>query len=733
MLKRTLIVNSTKRTHEMTHYQLNITSGVNSKPVASNILKDILKKMPSIQGELFTGYPLIATPEGKFSIDATLISPSKGVVLFDLVEGTNVGDYAERQDELANKIHAKLMLHRDLVKKRNLIIPISVISFAPAITNLDDITNGDYLIANEKNIANLLDELDSWKDEDHSLYEKVLSVIEGLSSIRKSRSKREIINENSRGAKLKALEDSIATLDHRQNKAVIETVDGVQRIRGLAGSGKTIVLAQKAAYLHAQHPEWRIAVTFNTRALKGQFQRLINNFCIEQTGEEPDWSKLRIINAWGAPGGESRDGIYYEYCRMTGSEFFDFKTASHRFGGNEKAFDGACQVALANESLVSQVYDVVLIDEAQDFSPSFLRLCYAMLRAPKRLVYAYDELQNLSGTSLPSPEEIFGSDHNGQPLVTLNADSRCDVILQKCYRNSRPVLVSAHGLGFGIYRESLQNCGLVQMFDYPALWGEIGYNIKSGQLEKGKHVILERNNETSPEFLEKHSKIDDLVQFIKFNDEEMQNKWLIEQINQNLTNDELRHDDIVVIHPDPLTTRAKTGNIRKLLFETGIQTHLAGVDTDADIFFRTDTPSITFTGIYRAKGNEAGMVYVINAQECNGSGTGLATLRNRLFTAITRSKAWVRVIGHGPKMQELVSEFEKLKNNNFVLDFNYPDDELLSKLRIVHRDLSPHEKQRLENKKILMEDLVRDLENGNLHPEDLDQSTRIKLMNLLKG
>src|SRR3546814_1304624 len=79
-----------------------------------------------------------------------------------------------------------------------------------------------------------------------------------LSSIRKSRSKREVYREDSRGAKLKSLENSIATLDHRQNKAVIETVDGVQRIRGLAGSGKTIVLALKAAYLHTQYPNWRL-------------------------------------------------------------------------------------------------------------------------------------------------------------------------------------------------------------------------------------------------------------------------------------------------------------------------------------------------------------------------------------------------------------------------------------------------------------------------------------------
>ena len=63
---------------------------------------------------------------------------------------------------------------------------------------------------------------------------------------------------------------------------MIETVEGVQRIRGLAGSGKTVVLALKAAYLHAQHPEWKIAVTFNTRSLKGQLRQLINTFILNK-------------------------------------------------------------------------------------------------------------------------------------------------------------------------------------------------------------------------------------------------------------------------------------------------------------------------------------------------------------------------------------------------------------------------------------------------------------------
>ena len=716
----------------MNHEKLNFTRGINKKPVSTKLLEDNLLALEDLTGEAFTGYPLIATPEGKYSVDVTLVSPNKGLIFFDLIEGADVGNYSERQDDLATKIEAKLKLHRELVKKRQLIVPISVITFAPRLLSVEDIVIEGYPLANEENLHIVLSEF-NWPKSNDEIYRMTLSAIESLSSIRKSRSKREVKRENSRGAKLKHLEDSIATLDHRQNKAVIETVEGVQRIRGLAGSGKTIVLALKAAYLHTQFPGWRIAVTFNTRSLKGQFRRLIINFCIEQSGEEPDWSKLRILNAWGAPGGSERDGIYYEFCRTTGQSFYDFRNALNKFGSNDKAFDGACEAALAGISEPPELYDVMLVDEAQDFSPSFLRLCYAMLRQPKRLVYAYDELQNLSGTSLPPSEEIFGNDVNGKPLVTLGDDQRRDVILQKCYRNSRPVLVTAHALGFGIYRPTpaAGKTGLVQMFDHSALWEEIGYHVRSGQLMKNHHVVLERTDDTSPHFLEEHSVIEDLVHFECFENIEVQNEWLVEQIRKNLEVDELRHDDIVVINPDPFTARDNTGPIRRKLFEMGIQTHLAGVDTDADVFFRTDTFSVTFTGIYRAKGNEAGMVYVINAQDCDGMGTGLATLRNRIFTAITRSKAWVRVIGYGSGMINLIKEFQQLKQKDFVLDFVYPNDDLLDKLRIVHRDLSPQEKQRLEKKKNLLVRLVNDLKSGELLLDDLDDDTKKTLQNLL--
>ena len=208
-------------------------------------------------------------------------------------------------------------------------------------------------------------------------------------------------NQHSRGTKIKAFEDSIANLDSQQSAAVVETFEGVQRIRGLAGCGKTIVLALKVAYLHAKHRDWLIGVTFNTRSLKKQFENLITTFVLEQANEEPDWEKIRILNAWGAPGGIDRTGIYFEFCRDHGVEYLDFGAGKNRFG-SDKAFRSACDIAIEGVKKFVPKYDAILVDEAQDFAPNFLLLCYEYLKSPKQLVYAYDELQNLRKQFAPS-------------------------------------------------------------------------------------------------------------------------------------------------------------------------------------------------------------------------------------------------------------------------------------------------------------------------------------------
>jgi superfamily I DNA and RNA helicase len=689
--------------------------GTTKKPVSSDRLAKFFKGFPELEGTLYIGYPIIGTPEGAFPIDAMLISPSKGILLIDLIEGRDESGYVEKQDDGFNKFEAKLKNHRSLMRGRSLRIALSIATFAPAIpngkTNLDD-----YPLVNEDSLKQYYDSI----PDAEQAYSEAVAVIQSISTIRKGRKKREINNPDSRGAKLKNLEDSIANLDNQQGRAVIETVDGVQRIRGLAGSGKTIILALKAAYLHARHPDWKIAVTFHTRALKGQLRRLINTFHIEQTNEEPDWANLHVLQSWGAPGSVEKNGIYYTYCKQAGAEYFDLEGARRRFPNRE--FEGICKNAVEERKAATPVYDAILVDEAQDLSSHFLQICYQLLTEKKRLIYAYDELQNLNSSSLPPPEEIFGVNSDGRPNVQFlppePGKPQQDVILEMCYRNSRPVLATAHALGFGIYRETPkgQTTGLIQMFDQSSLWLEVGYKAVEGTLEDGHEVTLKRTQDSSPRFLEQHSDISDLIQFHCFSSAKEQADWVANQISSNLKDDELEPGDIIVINPDPFSTRNVVGPIRKILFEREIQSHLAGVDTSPDVFFDEDGKSVAFTGIYRAKGNEAGMVYIINAQDCQFSLGGMATLRNRLFTAITRSKAWVRVVGFGDGMQKLINEFERVKAQDFCLKFRYPTAEERKHLNIVNRDKDVRVvREGAKN----FDKVLKELQSGRVAIEDL--------------
>ena len=250
-------------------------------------------------------------------------------------------------------------------------------------------------------------------------------------------------------------------------------------------------------------------------------------------------------------------------------------------------------------------------------------------------------------------------------------------------------------------------------------------------MEEGSSVTLYRPEETSPKFLEDHSHIDDLIQFTSFDSQEEQADWLSSEIKKNLEIDELRSEDIIVINPDPRTTRSSVAPIRSRLFEMNINSHLAGVDTTPDTFFQTGQDLVTFTGIYRAKGNEAGMVYIINAQDCHSSLRNLASIRNQLFTAITRSKAWIRVLGFGNKMKEIIKEYDKLKSQNFDLKFTYPTEKQREQLRVVHRDMTTAERNRLEQRQKSLFGLIKDIESGNIHIEDLDETAVDRLREFL--
>ena len=686
-------------------YMLNIVRGdLKNKPVSSQRLANFFETISTeLDGTLYIGYPIIGTAMGGYQIDAMLICREKGLVAFHIVEGNDIGDYQDIQDESYTKIQSKLIQHKELTEKRSLAVEIKIVTFAPASkTNQNDETYP--CLVNEEDLTNFLDRL-TW--EKPAYFEKLMAVLQSITTIRKGKT-RVAQKPDSRGAKLKKLEDSIANLDRTQNAAVIETADGVQRIRGLAGSGKTIILALKVAYLHAKNPDWKIAVTFNTRSLKEQFKRLIRTFTYEHINEEPNWSNIDIYHAWGAT---SSDGIYFNLCKEHDIEYIDFTGAKRLTSIYGQEFDAVCKKALNEIKAFTPKYDLIVVDEAQDFSSDFLKICYNLLKPPKRLVYAYDELQSLNKKSMDTPENIFGTDNEKNPYVILKNEQgkpKRDIVLYKCYRNSKEILIAAHALGFGIYRNEM-----VQMFAQSSLWEDIGYKVE-GQLEPSQQVILSRDNNTSPDFLSNN--LDDKIEFHAFKNNLEQLEYIVGQIKKNLEEDELRPDDIMVINADPLTTKSVVGIFRQKLFDLGINSNLAGVSTSQDVFYTDD--AVTFTGIFRAKGNEAAMVYIINSEYCY-SGYELAKKRNILFTAMTRSKAWVRVCGIGHQMEALKDEYNKVEQHDFKLEFTYPTPEQMTYMNLVNRDMPPEEKGTVIQNNKSFAQIVDDLTCGRMKIEDL--------------
>jgi superfamily I DNA and RNA helicase len=292
-------------------------------------------------------------------------------------------------------------------------------------------------------------------------------------------------------------------------------------------------------------------------------------------------------------------------------------------------------------------------------------------------------------------------------------------------------LTTAHALGFGIYRDKPEDERLVQFFDDPKLWKDVGYETAAGEMQAGSVVTLKRTEKTSPTYLETYldNNIEDIIQFKSFSNKTEQAKFIAREIYNNLKKDELLYRDIIVINPEALTTRDEVGLTRAFLQKLEIGTHIAG-DLNADVFFESN--SIAFTGINRAKGNEVAMVYIMNADYCF-EGSELKKKRNILFTAITRSKAWVRVCGIGKRMDELQKEYEKVKESQFSLTFKYPTLDEIEKMNTINRDMTEDEKQAIKSDINAVKEIIRRINSGKAMLEDYPIEMQENLKLLLKA
>lgn len=540
------------------------------------------------------------------------------------------------------------------------------------------------------------------------LYDEARSVIEGAKALTRS-NKRLIENpEQHRAASaLAELESEIANFDQRQRSAALITINGPQRIRGLAGSGKTIILAMKAAHLHMNRPNDKILLTFYTKSLKSSIKNLVTKFFRHYKEVDPDWNNIHILHGWG---GSNTNGAYSEACLRAGRTPLTYGTAKAAAPNGTDPFEFACQ-DLMQRGHLEEYYDHILIDEGQDFPAAFYELSFHLAkgeRDKKNIVWAYDDLQNIMKVRMRTAEELFGLDEDDEPRISLERAAKGlpfkftnDTVLSKSYRNQREILITAHALGFGIYSN------IVQLLESSDHWRDVGYDVISKDYTINSQIEVVRPVENSPVSLSGDN-LPKLIEHYNAVSQDDETSWVVSTICDFLEQG-LHPEDIIVVALDDRHMKGYFKIISSKLAAAGIASNNIHADPYSDPPF-TIPKKVTLSTIYRAKGNEAAVVFVIGADAISLKTRGD---RNKLFTAFTRTKAWLRVSGMQGSTGKIINEITEAQENFPALRFKMPD---LSKLDMIQRDLS---QRSIKAKKLKAEYLER-LANEGLSEEDAD-------------
>ncbi len=204
----------------------------------------------------------------------------------------------------------------------------------------------------------------------------------------------------------------VQVMDREQERLAKSMGEGHRLVRGVAGSGKTIVLTCRARHLRELHPDWRILVLCFNRVLAEHLARTIG---------EDDRLEVLTFHAWCArelrrakiplPPTPERGAAWHEYWERVPTLLLDAYAAGRAPAG---------------------AYQGILVDEGQDFANDWYRA----------LQKALDPATNSLLVALDSSQNIYKRKSSWRELgLQVVGHSR---VLRVNYRNTRPILDAAY-------------------------------------------------------------------------------------------------------------------------------------------------------------------------------------------------------------------------------------------------------------------------------------------------
>jgi hypothetical protein len=424
----------------------------------------------------------------------------------------------------------------------------------------------------------------------------------------------------------------------QEQKSLCElSIGGFPRvIRGVAGSGKTVVLAIQAARYVAAHmtnpdlfsnSKKDIAVLCFNRSLVQMLRRHVSRAYRQRTQEDLG-SEIRVTHV---------NGLMHRLINK--EKLFPLTYVSTKGPtASERANDYLRQIDIfekgSPEHYRSVLLDAIFVDEGQDFEPEEFSLLLRLLKpdpatGEKTLIIFYDDAQNLYAKKRPVWKEL-GID------VQRGDRSR---VMKECFRNTREIVQLAFNVLLG---SASSDSGQVQTRTY----SNVAELIQLGLVEKGDSYYQVNFAERTWEL--------PTVKVFKSSDEER--KWVVGEISRLIREEQVRPEHILVL----CRTKLECDQIARGL-EGGRPSLIKGLrkpyaEDEKDEFIFSDG-CLTVSTTNSAKGYDAHIAFLMGTETYSIEPEGRAAF----YVGATRAKLLLYITGRDGA-GTLLQETEKLVN-----------------------------------------------------------------------
>jgi len=447
-----------------------------------------------------------------------------------------------------------------------------------------------------------------------------------------------VINEQKRGVRNSLSENSLGcyidemvALDkylskEQQDLSRMPFDDSPRLIRGVAGSGKSVVLANIAAryilrklesidnQLFPEEPP-SIAVTCFNRALVDFLRQKIRYAYQEQTLDKDIPSNVLLVKnlnglMWSL---KNERGWPIEYIRIGDQDSIDnvalAKQYREQIGELKESFP---------DMYKSLCFDAIFIDEGQDFEPAEYELILDLIRpnevsGEKPILIFYDDAQNVYGRSRPTWKD-----------VGINVVGERSYVMRECFRNTRQIVELAFNVLLGSQSPPSEK---VRTRTY----ADINYLKERGVIEEaGDHIRVK--------FADRE---DEKPNIREFNNRDEEKDWLANEIFRLIVDEDVRTEDILVLMSSP--TYFNYESLEEKILEKiedieFIEPFGHSRDKDRYIF---QSGKLTISTIFGAKGYDAPIVFLAGIDMIRTDKEGRASF----YVAATRAKMFLYLTG----------------------------------------------------------------------------------------